>query len=66
MRTFIASLLVVSLAACATPGDNGGWTGSGAQPFDSAQQECEAETLSNHGQAFEACMAIKGWTRTPN
>lgn len=66
MRTPIAFLLMAFVvAACATPGDNRGWTGSGAQPFDSAVQECEAETLSDHGQAFEACMAVKGWTRPP-
>lgn len=67
MRRLIASLLLAALAtACASVGDNGGWTGSGAQSFDSAVQECQAETLSNHGTAYDACMATKGWTRTPN
>jgi hypothetical protein len=59
-------LIALTVAACATPGDNRGWTGSGAQPFDSAVQECQAEALSDHGPAFEACMAVKGWTRTPS
>lgn len=66
MRQLLLSSIFLSFAAaCASTstGDNGGWTGEGAQPFDRAQQECEAETLANHGTAFEACMATKGWTR---
>lgn len=65
MRALIASVLFASLvAACASTGDHGGWTGQGAQPFDSAETECEAETLTDHGPVFNACMAEKGWTRT--
>lgn len=65
MHKLIASFLLVScVAACASVGDAGGWTGQGAQPFDSAVEECEAQTLTDHGAAFEACMATKGWTRT--
>lgn len=67
MRRFIASLAVALLtAACASTGDDRGWTGQDAQPFDGAVEECQAQTLATRGPAFEACMATKGWTRTPS
>lgn len=40
-----------------------GWTGSNAQPFDHARASCEIETQTTEGEAFETCMASKGWTR---
>lgn len=64
MKQVLASLVLLGLAACAST-DDGGWTGQGAQPFDSAVTECQAETLASHGPVFNACMAEKGWTRTP-
>ncbi len=56
-----SALLFVS--ACASGGDDRGWTGTGAQPFDSAQAACQIETQTTEGAQFEACMAGKGWTR---
>jgi len=64
MRQILAGLALLALTACAST-ESGGWTGQGAQPFDSAETECEAETLTDHGPVFNACMAEKGWTRTP-
>jgi hypothetical protein len=64
MRKFLAATLIsLAVAGCASVGDNGGWTGNGAQPFDGAVTECQAQTLSTRGPAFEACMATQGWTR---
>ena len=64
MRKFLAATLIsLAIAGCASVGDNGGWTGNGAQPFDSAVTECQAQTLTGRGPVFEACMETKGWTR---
>lgn len=58
------------LAGCAT--SDPGWRGSGAEPFDAARTDCEAQAASLTGpnttdeqrrSAFEACMAARGWTR---
>ncbi len=65
MRKFLAATLIsLAAAGCASFGDGDeGWTGNGAQPFDSAVRECQSQTLSSRGPAFEACMSTKGWTR---
>ncbi len=62
MRAIAVTAAAALLAACATV-DEPGWTGSGAEPFDTAQAACEIETQSNSGAQFEACMAGRGWTR---
>lgn len=55
------------LGACATTGGNGGWHGENAQPYDGAKAACEAEVAGmaqdTRTQAFEACMATRGWHR---
>lgn len=44
--------------------DHVGWHGQNAQPFDGARAECRERTGRNErSDAFEACMAAKGWTR---
>jgi hypothetical protein len=63
MRRLIALAVLMLAAACASVDDDG-WTGIGAQPFDSARAACEIETQATEGPAFETCMAGKGWTRS--
>lgn len=58
----LAAAAIVLLSACASVGEEG-WTGQGAVPFDSARAQCEIETQTTEGPAFEVCMASKGWTR---
>lgn len=43
-------------------GDGGAWHGDNAQPFDAAREDCHARTDGR--DAFRACMAEKGWTRS--
>ena len=38
------------------------WHGNNAQPFDAARDDCDARTEGR--DAFRACMAEKGWTRS--
>jgi len=41
------------------------WHGENAQPFDQARADCRASTgKGQHSDAFRACMAAKGWTRS--
>jgi len=41
------------------------WHGQNAQPFDAARAECRASTdRGQRSEAFRACMAEKGWTRS--
>lgn len=41
------------------------WHGENAQPFDSARAECRTSTGEGmRSDAFRACMAGKGWTRS--
>lgn len=41
------------------------WHGNNAGPFDAARAECRASTgKGTHSDAFRACMADKGWTRS--
>jgi hypothetical protein len=57
-------------SACVTVIDAGddddlAWHGQNAQPFDSARAECRASTdRGQRSDAFRACMAEKGWTRS--
>ena len=57
-------------SACITVIDAGGdddlaWHGQNAQPFDAARAECRASTdRGQRSDAFRACMADKGWTRS--
>lgn len=45
--------------------DDFGWHGENAQPFDGARAECRASTGEGpRSDAFRACMAAKGWTRS--
>jgi outer membrane murein-binding lipoprotein Lpp len=61
MRAIVVAALL--LAGCASAHEPG-WSGSRAQPFDSAKAACEIETQTVEGAAFEACMASKGWIRS--
>ena len=57
-------------SACVTVIDAGddddlAWHGQNAQPFDGARAECRASTdRGQRSDAFRACMADKGWTRS--
>lgn len=57
-------------SACVTVIDAGddsdlAWHGNNAGPFDTARAECRAETgKGQRSEAFRACMAGKGWTRS--
>lgn len=42
--------------------EDGAWHGNNAQPFDAARADCDDRTESR--DAFGACMAEKGWTRS--
>ena len=63
MRGILIGAATLVLTACASTGDNRGWTGNGAMPFDHAVASCQIETQVVEGPAFEVCMASKGWTR---
>ena len=60
----------LTTSACVTvidaDGDDGlAWHGENAQPFDSARDQCRASTgKGQRSDAFRACMADKGWTRS--
>ncbi len=65
-QRMIILVSVLALSACAT--HQPGWTGSGAQPFDSALAECQGEVAAiaveaQREAALAQCMAQKGWTR---
>lgn len=62
MRVMIFAALVLA-SACASSGNDEGWTGANATPFDSAVIACRIETQTTEGAQYEACMATKGWTR---
>ena len=67
LATLSAALMT---SACITVIDAGGdddlaWHGQNAQPFDGARAECRASTdRGQRSDAFPACMADKGWTRS--
>lgn len=71
-RLLILSALSAALmtSACVTVidadhDDDMAWHGQNAQPFDAARAECRASTgKGQRSDAFRACMAEKGWTRS--
>ena len=70
-RLLILAALSASLmtSACVTvidaDDDDLAWHGENAQPFDAARADCRASTgKGQHSDAFAACMAAKGWTRS--
>ena len=71
-RLLILSALTAALmtSACVTVidasgEDHVGWHGENAQPFDGARADCRDRTGRNErSDAFAACMADKGWTRS--
>ncbi|MCX7358235.1 MAG: hypothetical protein NT015_08855 [Alphaproteobacteria bacterium] len=62
MRLMIFAAVAL-VSACASSGNDEGWTGNNATPFDSAVIACRIETQTTEGAQYEACMASKGWTR---
>lgn len=68
MKTLVlAAAALTVLVACAT-GDEPGWQGSAAIPFDTARRHCEAQAVRqvtdmDRQAAFDACMAGQGWRR---
>ena len=71
-RLLILSALSAALmtSACVTVIDASddadmAWHGENAQPFDAARDACRASTGRGlRSDAFRACMADKGWTRS--
>ena len=71
-RLLIFAALSASLmtSACVTVIDASddadmAWHGENAQPFDAARDACRASTGRGlRSDAFRACMADKGWTRS--
>ncbi|WP_426029124.1 hypothetical protein [Brevundimonas sp. TWP2-3-4b2] len=71
-RLLILAALSASLmtSACVTVIDASddadmAWHGENAQPFDAARDACRASTGRGlRSDAFRACMANKGWTRS--
>jgi len=71
-RLLILAALSAALmtSACVTvidasDNDDRAWHGNNAQPFDTARAECRASTgKGQNSDAFRACMADKGWTRS--
>ena len=71
-RLLILAVAAAALttSACVTVIDADGddalaWHGENAQPFDSARDQCRASTgKGQRSDAFSACMAEKGWTRS--
>ncbi len=71
-RLLILSALAAALmtSACITvidaDDDDGlAWHGENARPFDGARADCRASTgEGQRSDAFRACMAEKGWTRS--
>ena len=67
-RLLILASLSAALmtSACVTvidaESDDTAWHGNNAQPFDAARTDCDARTEGR--DAFRACMAEKGWTRS--
>lgn len=63
----IAAAAVLS-TACVTIIDadsDYGWSGNGAQPFETARDECRQRAGDDEGAtAFITCMADKGWSRS--
>lgn len=66
LLTLIALSAAVMVSGCITvidaDGDDSAWHGNNAQPFDAARADCDERTTGR--EAFRACMAEKGWTRS--
>lgn len=65
-QTAFLVLACGTLAACIT--HNPGWTGEGAEPFDTSLENCRGEASSvadknEQETALNACMALRGWRR---
>ena len=60
----LASALMTSGCITVIDADrgDGAWHGNNAQPFDAARDNCDERTESR--DAFRACMAEKGWSRS--
>lgn len=60
----LAAALMTSGCITVIDADHGddAWHGNNAQPFDAARADCDDRTESR--DAFRACMAEKGWTRS--
>ena len=65
LLTLVTVSAALMTSGCITVIDADGddsWHGNNAQPFDAAREECDDRTESR--DAFVACMAGKGWTRS--
>ena len=61
MRTLaVAALLLAS--ACTTTRSDAGWTGTNAQPFDTAYSAC-LQISAGVEDYFLSCMAGRGWSK---
>lgn len=65
-----AASAALTTSACITvidadSGPDHAWHGENAQPFDASRDVCRASTGEGRdSDAFMACMAAKGWTRS--
>lgn len=64
--TLAALTAAVMVSGCITvidaDSDDVAWHGNNARPFETARKDCDDQTSSR--DAFRACMADKGWTRS--
>lgn len=64
--TLAALTAAVMVSGCITvidaDSDDSAWHGNNAQPFEAARKDCDDQTSGR--DAFRACMAEKGWTRS--
>jgi hypothetical protein len=62
----VIAVAAFSTSACITvidaDSDDTAWHGNNAQPFEAARADCDDRTQGR--DAFRACMAEKGWTRS--
>lgn len=57
------TVLLLAMATGWTSTSQPGWRGSDAEPFDGARALCEQQTSGQDHEAFDVCMASKGWRR---
>ena len=62
LATVSAALMTSGCITVIDADGDDSWHGNNAQPFDAAREECDDRTESR--DAFFACMAEKGWTRS--
>ncbi|OYX58181.1 MAG: hypothetical protein B7Y86_04030 [Brevundimonas subvibrioides] len=62
LATVSAALMTSGCITVIDADGDDSWHGNNAQPFDAAREECDDRTESR--DAFVACMAGKGWTRS--